>query len=382
VSVARVLQILTRLAVRGVPRHVLDLSAGLRERGHQVEVIAGRSEPGEGGLWEEARQRGIPATYLPSLRRALSPAADAAAFAGLYRLIARARPDVAHTHISKAGVLGRLAARLAGVPAVLHTYHGQVEELEGNSLKSRFLRAGERLVARRTDALIAVSGETAAGLRALGLGRADQYRVIRNGIDLERFAPDQGVLPVALPGSPLLGAVASFTPEKGLDLLLQALPGLSAHYPQLRLCLVGDGPLRPALEAQARTLGLAERVHFAGNAPDVRPYLLAFDLLVVPSRREGQGRVLMEAMALGRPVLAARVGGIPELVRHGHSGWLVPPGDPSALAQAIADLLGDPPRRAALAREGRARAGREFGLEAMVRQVEELYLEVLARSRP
>ncbi len=378
---ARILQVLTRLAVRGVPRHVLDLSAGLLARGHQVEIIAGRSEPGEGSLWEEAERRQLPAIYLPALQRAVSPSADTAAFVGLYQKIRRTRPDLVHTHISKAGVLGRLAARLAGVPVVVHTYHGQVEELEGASLKSRLLRGGEKLAARRTDALIAVSGETAAGLEALGLGASHQYRVIRNGIDLEYFTPDLDAAPAVVPGSPLLGAIASLTPEKGLDLLLGALGSLAPRYPQLGLCVVGDGPLRGELEAQARGLGLEARVHFAGNVADVRPYLQAFDLLVVPSRREGQGRVLMEAMAMGRPVVAARVGGIPELVHHGHNGWLVPPEDPAALGQAIAALLDDAGLRTALAQEGRRGAEREFGLEQMVTQVEQLYLELSAGSR-
>lgn len=377
---ARILQILTRLAVRGVPRHVLDLSAGLLAKGHQVEIIAGRSEPGEGSLWEDAKRLQIPATYLPALQRAVSPRTDAVAFAGLYRAIRRARPDIVHTHISKAGVLGRLAAHLAGVPVVVHTYHGQVEELEGPSLRSRLLRAGEQLACRRTHALIAVSAQTAAGLQALGLGTPSQYRVIRNGIDLKYFSPDLDEPPAVLPGSPLLGVIASLTPEKGLDLIIGALGNLAPRYPQLRLCLVGDGPLRRELEAQAHALGLETRIHFAGNVEDVRPYLRALDLLVVPSRREGQGRVLMEAMALGRPVMATRVGGIPELVCHGHNGWLVPPEDPAALAQAIAALLDDPPLRTALAREGRRCAEGEFGLEQMVAQVEELYLELLARS--
>ena len=377
---ARILQLLTRLAVRGVPRHVLDLSSGLLQRGHQVQVIAGRSEPGEGELWEEASQRGIPATYLPSLQRALSPAADAAAFAGLYRAIIRVRPDIVHTPISKAGVLGRLAARLAGVGAVVHTYHGQVEELEGKALGSRLLRAGEGIAARCSDALVAVSGQTAAGLQAMKLGRANQYHVIRNGIDLDHFAPMPGDLAAGTGEAPLLGAIASLTPEKGLDLLVQALPGLAAAHSRLRLCLVGDGPLRQALESQVQALGLRPRVDFAGNVPDVRPLLRAFTLLVVPSRREGQGRVLMEAMAMGRPVLAARVGGIPELITHGEHGWLVCPEDPAALQQGVMQLLADPGKCAALAGAGRRRARREFGLTTMVDQIEALYAGLLGRS--
>jgi len=300
-----------------------------------------------------------------------------AAFAALYHKIKQGRFQIVHTHISKAGILGRLAARCAGAPVVLHTFHGQVEELSDGSPRSRIFLACERLAARGADALIAVSQETAAGLQALGIGTPGQYVVIPNGIDLERFCPEAVRQQVSVAGAPLIGTIASLTPEKGIDLLLQAFAGLAGRHPGLRLCLVGDGPLRPALQEQARDLGLAGRVEFAGNVPDVRPYLAAFDLFVLPSRREGMGRVLLEAMALGRPVVAARAGGIPELVRHGHSGWLVPPEDPAALAAAIDALLREAPRREALARAGRETA-RQFGLEAMIAQVEQLYGALLA----
>lgn len=376
---ARVLQLVTRLAMRGVPRHVLDLAEGLAARGHAVEVVAGRSEPGEGSLWEEAGSRNIPVIWAPSLQRAVSPAADLAAFAALWQQIRQGHYEIVHTHISKAGLLGRLAARLAGTPAVLHTYHGQVGELSDGSIRSRIFLSGERLAARLSDGLIGVSQETVAGLLALGIGRPGQYTVIPNGIDLERFCPEAVDTRAPVKGDPLIGTIASLTPEKGVDLLIEAVPGLVSRHPGLRLCLVGDGPLRQALQAQARDLGVADRVEFAGNAADVRPYLAAFALFVLPSRREGMGRVLMEAMALGRPVLATRVGGIPELVRHGHSGWLVPPADPAALAEGIDALLRDAPRRQALARAGRE-AARHFGLEAMVARVEQLYGALLARK--
>lgn len=376
---ARILQIVTRLAVRGVPRHVLDLSAGLIARGHAVEVIAGRSEPGEGSLFEEARSRNIPVESVESLQRAVAPGADLAAFAALFRKIRQSRCQIVHTHISKAGVLGRLAARLAGAPAVVHTFHGLVEEVGGHSIRSRLFLAGERLAARASDRLIAVSQDTADRLQAMGIGVPSQYAVIRNGIDLERFDPAAVRERAPVAGSPLIGTIASLTPEKGVDLLLEAVPGLAARYPGLRLCLVGDGPLRPALQEQAQRLGVADRVEFAGNVAEVRPYLAAFDLFVLSSRREGMGRVLLEAMAMSCPVVATRAGGIPELVRHGQNGYLVPPEDPAALKAAICELLQDPPQREALGQAGRE-AVRDFGLEGMIDRVEELYLELLARK--
>ena len=371
----RVLHILTRLAVRGVPRHVLELAAGLDAGRFAVEVMAGRSEPGEGSLWDEAQDRGIKTIEVEALQRALAPRTDLRAWRQILGHLRRQRYDIVHTHISKAGVLGRLAARRAGVPAIVHTYHGRIDELQQGSFKSRLLLAAERKAAGAADRLIVVSGDTQRYLEEHRIGQRQQYQLIFNGIDLSYFSTEAvgGDSSPALGGWPVLGAVGSLKREKGFDLLVEALPQLLSRFPDLSLCLVGDGPERAALQAQAKRLGLGQRVRFVGIVGDVRPWLAGFDLFVLPARREGMGIVLLEAMAMGKPVVGCRVGGIPEVVQE-EVGLLAPPEDPAALGRTIVKALEEKGRRWG----GRSWVEQRFSLAGMVDRTARLYERLLA----
>jgi len=175
--------------------------------------------------------------------------------------------------------------------------------------------------------------------------------------------------------------MGSLTPEKGLDVLLQALPFLTVRHPRLGLCIVGDGRLRASLQDLARELGLQERVFFAGAQTDVRPWLAAFDLFLMPSRREGMGIAILEAMAMGKPVVASRTGGIPEVVIDGRTGVLVPPDDPRILAAAVEGLLQDGARCRTLAQAGRRHVAQAFDLESMLRRLEQEYENLLAAKK-
>jgi glycosyltransferase involved in cell wall biosynthesis len=374
----RVLQIVTRLVQRGVPRYVLDVAAGLNPDRYVVEILAGRGDPEEGSRWEEAHERGIKTYSVAALQRAINPLGEAVAFAAIYQKIRKGDYDIVHTHISKAGILGRLAAKCAGVPVIIHTYHGKVEELYDGSFKSRILLACERMAARITDAIVAVSEDTARISLEGGIGSAPQYEVIHNGIDVGHFRNFVmgGGLPVELNGKRLVGAIGSLTEEKGLDVLLRAWPRLLDQYPDLQLCLIGDGPLRSCLQDMAR-----DRVYFTGNLDDVRPWLGEFEVLLLPSRREGLPTVVLEAMAMGRPVVASRIGGVPEVVLDGRTGLLVPPEDPVVLATAVGELLQDASRRQEWGRAGQERVKKEFGLEKMIRKLEQLYEDLLKAKK-
>ena len=296
-ATVRVLHIVTRLAVRGVPRHVLDAACGLDSGRYEVEIIAGRSEPGEGDLAAEARERGLVVHTVPSLQRAVHPLADLRAYRTIAGIVAAGAYDIVHTHISKAGILGRLAARRAGAPVVLHTYHGLTDEVGGASLKADGLpprRAPRRGVERRAG-----GGESLcrAAVAGYGGGQRGQYRVVSNGIDVDHYAAGKAL---ALAGSPRLVAVGSLTREKGLEVALRALAHLGGEFPDLRFYVVGDGPLRGELEALAGDLGLTARVAFVGIQQDVRPYFAGCDLALMPSLREGMGLAAVEAMAAGR----------------------------------------------------------------------------------
>ena len=241
----RVLHIVTRLAVRGVPRHVLDMACGLDRKRFVVEVLTGRSEPGEGDLSAEAQEQGLVLHQVPSLQRAVHPLADLQAYRAIARVVAKGAYDIVHTHISKAGILGRLAARRANIPVVLHTYHGLVDEVGSVSLKAGLFRFCERRAASWSDALVAVSRHVARQWQDMDVGTEDQYQVVPNGIDTAYFAAAEAM---QLEGDPRLVVVASLTREKGIEVLLRAMSFIVAEFPQVRLYLVGDGPLRDELQ--------------------------------------------------------------------------------------------------------------------------------------
>jgi glycosyltransferase involved in cell wall biosynthesis len=375
----RVLQVVTRLVARGVPRHVLDLATHLDPERFEVEVLAGQGLSSEGSLWPEAEHSGIVTHRLNSLQREVNPLKDTAALLGIMRRLRAGRYDVVHTHISKAGILGRLAAKWAGIPCV-HTYHGNVGELESNSFASRLYLAIEQWAARSSSALLAVSDEVRDHLLRLGVGRAEQYQVVPNGIDLSKFCLTQDDVAQDRSKSPSIGCVCSLTHEKGVDILLESIPQIIRQFPDLRVFVVGDGPLRAELEGRARDLGVNESVTFAGVTSDVPSWLSQFDVFALPSRREGHPIALLEAMAMGVAVVATRVGGVPELVKDGVHGLLVETEDSDRLAEALITLLTDAERRRVLAEVGMLMVREQYGLERMAEQVAAAYNDVVGLS--
>ena len=367
----RVCHIVTRLAVRGVPRQVLELAEGLDHRRFKVSVLTGHSESGEGDLWDEARDRGIDVMRIEALRRPIHPIRDGFALAQIYRHLRRYPCDIVHTHIAKAGFLGRLAARLAKIPFVLHTYHGTPNEWIGDGTSARLFRGIERWTAARTDMLIAVSEAVRGEMKSMGIGSASRWRVIRNGIS-PIFLSEPPSSPTQRSRVQLL-AVGSLTEEKGYDVLLSALPTIASSHPDVELVLIGDGPLKASLQALANDLNVASRVRFLGVVADVRPWLRAATLLVAPSLSEGLGMAVVEAMAMECPVVASRVGGLVEVVVHGETGFLVEAGHVPLLAQQVVELLSCPEKRARLGYNGSRHVQANFASDRPIAQLQELY---------
>ena len=375
----RVLQVVTRLVLRGVPYHVLEVAAGLDPKRYEVDILAGQSEPGEDSLWEEAQARGVRTIRVESLKRAIDPWAEVPALAAIYKQIRHGRYDIVHTHISKAGLLGRLAAKLAGTSVIVHTYHGMIRELADLSFKGRLLTNCEKWVASMADALITISHAEAERLKAKGVGYKEAYRVIYNGIDLSHFNIE------AIEANDLvendqrfsIGYIGSLTPEKGVDILLGSMAVLKERCPNIRLYIVGEGYLLEQLKEQATNLDLGDVVRFVGGVRDVRPWLKAFDVLVVPSRSEGLPYVVIETLAMQRPVVASNVGGIPEIIGTSDAGILVPIGDVEGFACAIEKLLQDVVLRCTMGKTGRVQVERYFNRERMLDQVDQLYTELL-----
>jgi glycosyltransferase involved in cell wall biosynthesis len=346
----------------GVARHVVTLVEALPPGRFAVDVACPR-----GSLTWTSLEAADGVELHPIRPHRLPSPDDARSFATLLRLAGRA--DVVHVHSSKAGFLGRLASFLRGRrTACVFTPHGW-SFWAADGAESRFYVGLERLAARWCRAIVALSGnERDAGLEA-GVGGPGQYRVIPNGVRLERFA---------LPRAPVRGRVlmvGRLAPPKRPDLALRALAAVRKTIPEAELHVVGDGPLRSQAEALARELGLGTAVRFLGHREDVPELLVSAECALLASDYEGCPLSVVEAMAAGVPVAGTDAGGTGELVQRGTTGELGPLGDAEALAAALERVLGDPARAAELGAEGRRVAAESLSLERMVDRLVELYEE-------
>lgn len=372
-------RLVTRLNVGGPARHALLLSARLAAE-YDTTLAAGTPSAHEGEMSDGT----VPVMRVP-LVRPLSARHDPRALAAVRRLLVVRRPVLLHTHMAKAGTIGRMAAMTVRPrPVVVHTFHGHVLDGYFGSRTQRAFVAVERQLARHSDALVAVSTEIRDQLLDLGIGRSSQFAVISVGLDLTRFlAVDrpQGKLRAALGLAhdvPLVGAVGRLVPIKDIETLLAAVLPL----PEVHLALVGDGELRGQLEARARQLGMASRVHFTGWWDDVAGAFSDLDVVALTSRNEGTPLALIEAGAAGRAVVSTDVGGVRSVVQEGVSGILAPPGDAAAISRAVAHLLAHPARRAQMGAAGRLLSEERFGHERLLREIRALYAGLLSSRSP
>lgn len=381
----RVLHVITRLVVGGAQENTLLTATHLDRARYAVALASGPTDGPEGSLEERAHGLSLPFFRISHLVRPLHPARDILAFFQLYALIRRHHYDIVHTHTTKAGLLGRLAARAAGVPIVIHTPHGHAFHGYFGTVGSRLLVAVERVMAHLTDRIVCLTQAEKEDYIQLGVGRSAQLVMIHSGVDLEGFqtirvdvTAKRRELNLPLEG-PLIGCVARLVSVKGVDVLLEAVPQIRAAMPTVTVVFVGGGPLRARLEQRTSLLGLDSSVSFLGVRRDVPEIMGLFDVVVLPSRNEGMGRAAVEAMAAGRPVVASRVAGIQNVVEDGQTGVLVTPENSEELARAVISLLGNPALCAAMGNSGRTRAA-EYGIPAMVDQISNLY-ETLVKQK-
>ena len=375
-------RLFSRLNVGGPAVHVILLTAGLKARGYTTRLAVGKESPREGNLLDLAAAKGVDCLQLVALGRDIRPLSDVRALWRLCRILRQFRPHIVHTHTAKAGVLGRVAARLAGVPVVVHTYHGHVLRSYFGPLRNALFRALERALGQASDALVAVSQSVKDDLVDLGVAEAAKIRVVPLGLELAgltralprgRLRAQSGVAE----GAPLVGIVGRLAPIKDLPTFLLAAALVRRSAPEVRFAIVGDGEERPALEAEVLRLGLQDVVHFHGWHRDMSGVYGDLDLVVNCSRNEGTPVALIEALAAGRPVIATRVGGTPDLLARGDNGILVPPGDPESLAAAIEGVLRAPDAARARAACGRAYVLRQHCADRLVDDVDQLYRQLL-----
>src|SRR3954471_5045844 len=384
----KILRVIARLNMGGPALHVAYLTAGLRERGYDTTLVAGTLARGEDSMAFVAEARDVHTIRIDELGREISPLRDLLATVRLARLIRRERPDILHTHTAKAGTVGRVAALLAGRrrPAiVVHTFHGHVLRGYFGPFRSRLFRLLERWLASQSTALIAVSPQVRDDLVALGVAPKERFAVIRLGIELdERVAGTENGRResrryLGIPGDRFaVGWIGRMTPVKRTDDVLVAFKQLRDDGVDAVLCMVGDGPDRADLERRAHELGIVRDTVFLGYQEDVAQYYAAFDALVLPSSNEGTPVSAIEALAAGRPVVATRVGGVPDVVQEGEDGFLVEPGAIGDLADRLAQLARDPQLRERMGRAGRDRVMSRYAVERLVEDVDRLYRSLLS----
>jgi len=330
----------------------------------------------------KARLNGVRVVSVPSLVRRISPVNDVRALYELFRIIQKERPDIVHTHTSKAGILGRLAAKIARVPYIVHTPHGHVFYGHfGRSLSRIFLWL-ERLFALFTDRLVALTEGELQDNIDLSVYPADRIIKIHSGVNVQKFQSveisiidKKRSLGIETNGR-TVGFVGWLLPIKGPMYLLRAMEYVWQEYNDTNLVFVGKGDLDVDLRTEALELNKNGRVKFLGWRPDITEIMPVFDIFVLPSLNEGMGRVLVEAMAVGKPVIASRVGGIPDLVQNGKNGLLVPPADERALAACIKFLIENPEEAEKMGKLGRGFC-HQFSVEAMVDKIDQLYTDLI-----
>ena len=389
----RVVRVIARLNVGGPALHVSYLTRGLASRGYATTLVTGRVGRSEGSMEYVAEEAHVQPLYVDALQRNVSLFDDVLALGGLVRLIWRVRPHVVHTHTAKAGALGRAAAVLAisaRPPVVVHTFHGHVLTGYFSRAASRVFLVLERLLAKASSTLIAVSPEVRDDLVRLGVAPASKFTVVRLGLDLERRteAPEGArelVREELRVGEEqlLVAWLGRMTEIKRVDDLLRVHADLRGRGVDAVLALVGDGPDRPGLERLAAQLGIADTVRFTGFRGDVGSIYRAADVVALTSANEGTPVSLIEALAAGCAVVTTDVGGVADVVDSGRAGILVPAGDLAAFAGALEELAHDPDRRRALGEAGAHHVGTRYSVERLVSDVDELYRSLLAaRKRP
>ena len=382
----RVLRVIARLNMGGPAIHVASLAAGLETRGYHTTLVAGSLARGEDSMAFLAEGLGVSVVSVAELQREVSVLHDARSVLRVAELIRSERPHILHTHTAKAGAIARAAALLAGrarPPVVLHTFHGHVLKGYFDAGRTAFFRHVERTLARASDVLVAVSPEVRDELVELGVAPYEKFVVIRLGIPLEeRLGGSAADVDYRhLYGIPLgafvVGWVGRMTGVKATEAVLEIVRAARERGVDAVLCMVGDGPDREGLERLAHELGIARQCYFVGYQSDVAGYYRLFDTFLLPSVNEGTPVSAIESLASGTPVVANRVGGVPDVVRDGVDGFLVEPGDAEAAAERLATLAADPGLRAKLGESGRQRVLARYSVSRLVDDVDRLYRSLL-----
>jgi len=387
----KTVHIITRLDKGGSAENTLLTVGGLDKEIYDIILIRGLSI--ESNMAEDesiaveksvrdVEGEGVRVITIPSLVRRIQPFYDLKAFFALIKILRYERPHIVHTHTSKAGILGRWAAFFARVPVIVHTPHGHVFWGYFGRLKTGIFILLEKISALITDRLVVLTEQEKNDHLHFHIAPENKFSVVHSGINLDRFS-NTSVDPAAMKkeleipeGNFVVGTTGRLTHIKGHRYLIEAAGKIISSRPDTTFVFLGDGELLDELKNMASISGIEENIKFLGWRQDVAEVMSIFDVFVLPSLNEGMGRVLVEAMALGKPILASDIGGIPDLVADGENGYLVPVGDVEALTARIREFLDDPWKREEMGNAGKRYAA-NFSADAMVEKIDRLYRELL-----
>ena len=375
----------------GSAQNTLLTCIGLSKKGYDVILAHGLSleshmtdteEKSVTDLIEKAKKHGTRVISIPSLVRRIDPFKDIRAFFSLWRVLAEEKPTIVHAHTSKAGLLGRWAAKMAKTPIIVYTPHGHVFYGHFGSLASKVFLFLEKLGATITDHVIALTKGEEKDYISLSMYSPQNLTTIHSGVNIEQYMTsntngfDKKNSLGLNPQDPIVGTVGWLTPVKGPVHLFNAMIHVWEAFPKIQLLYVGKGPLIEDLKELVLNSGVSEKVKFLGWRSDVQEIIPIIDLFVLPSLNEGMGRVLVEAMASKRPIVASRVGGIIDLIKNGYNGLLVSPGDEQELAEAIIELMNNPERAKEMGKKGEI-LSRHFTVDNMIKKIDKLYSDLI-----
>ena len=385
----RIVHVITRLIIGGAQENTLLSCEGQHDRGHDVTLLTGPAIGPEGSLMERAASYGYRVETVDEMRRSVLPVKDFRTYHRLVKRLRELRPDVVHTHSSKAGIIGRWAADRARVPVIVHTIHGLAFTASTSRVVNSVYRRLERSTAPLTTRIVCVADAMREQSLKAGVGTPDQYVTVYSGMETKSFVDPPVPRDVTRKRLGLaddhvvVGTIARLFHLKGHDDLLDVAPELCREFPQLRFLWVGDGLLREFFEHRIAQMGLADRFILTGLVPPekVPELTAAMDVLAHPSRREGLARALPQASLAGKPVVTYDVDGNREALVDGATGFALPPFDKQRLAQAIRVLAADGGLRRSMGEAGRAFALRRFDAGVMVDALEDVYRQAGARAR-
>ncbi len=377
----RVLHIITRMIVGGAQENTLLSVIGLDAMPeYEVTLMSGIDKGREGELLSMAREK-CRLIIVPEMGRSINPFSDLTAFWKIYNLIRKGRYHIVHTHSSKAGVLGRIAAWLAGTPIIVHTLHSLVFHDYQPWFINKSWRGIKKMCAPITDFFISVSQIIVDKAVAAGVDKPEKFRTIYSGMELDwflnaKFDSQKVRREFGIPeDAPVVGKIARLFPLKGHDQLMDAAPEIVKRVPDVRFFLIGDGILLEHLQKRAGNYGILENFVFAGliDRERIPEMISAMDVVVHTSLREGLARVLPQALAMGKPCVSFDIDGAPEVVINDKTGYLVEAYDNERLAESISRLLKDADLRAQMGENGRQHVDPAFRSETMVKEIAEVY---------